>query len=66
MNELERRIWAAKEALKLGRGGITVVSQALRMSRSTIRRGIEELAAVPADTCLKVRVRKPGGGRKSK
>jgi hypothetical protein len=68
MNERERRLWAATEAMKLGRGGITIVSKALRMSRSTIRRGIEDLAAGPADAPAQAngRVRKPGGGRKSK
>jgi hypothetical protein len=68
LNELQRRRWAATEAMKLGRGGITLVSKALRMSRSTIRRGIQDLATGQASLSsdANARVRKPGGGRKSK
>jgi len=64
LNESQRRHWAAAEALKLGRGGITLVGKALRISRSTIRRGIQEIAAGRADS--NSQIRKPGGGRKSK
>jgi hypothetical protein len=68
LNELERRLWAATEALKLGRGGITIVSRALRISRNTIRRGIQEIATGQAALSLRAdaRIRKSGGGRKSK
>lgn len=68
LNEFERRLWAATEAMKLGRGGITLVSKALRMSRSTIRRGIQDIATGQADSfaLTSARVRKPGGGRKAK
>jgi len=67
LNERERRRWAAMEVLKLGRGGITIVSQALRISPNTIKRGIQETAEGPAaDSCSQAsgRIRKPGGGRK--
>jgi hypothetical protein len=66
LNERQRRLWAAQEALKIGRGGITLVSKALRMSRSTIRRGLQDLAAIPLDSPhpANARLRKPGGGRK--
>jgi DNA-binding NtrC family response regulator len=68
LNELERRLWAATEAMKLGRGGITAVSKALRISRTTIRRGIQELATGQADSNSRAnaRIRKVGGGRKSR
>lgn len=68
LNEIERRHWAATEALKLGRGGITLVSQALRISPNTIKRGIREITAGFVDTSAhaKTRIRKPGGGRKSR
>ncbi len=68
LNEFERRVWAATEALKLGRGGTTIVGEALRISRSTIRRGILEIAAGQADSqqSANAHIRKPGGGRKSK
>lgn len=63
LNELQRRLWAATEAINLGRGGISIVSQALRISPNTIKRGIQELGA--ASTNSTQRIRKPGGGRKS-
>jgi len=68
LNESQRRLWAAAEAMKLGRGGITLVSKALRMSRNTIRRGIQDLTTGEAATSAQAttRVRRPGGGRKSK
>ncbi len=68
LNESERRHWAALEALKLGRGGITVVSKALRISPNTIKRGIQDLAAGQPDSSAvaNARIRKPGGGRKAK
>jgi hypothetical protein len=67
LNELQRRLWAATEAMNLGRGGITLVSEALRISRNTIKRGIREIAAGQADAFphANARIRKPGGGRKS-
>lgn len=67
LNELQRRHWAAKEALQLGRGGIAVVSKALRISPNTVKRGIQEISTGQADAHLLAitRIRKPGGGRKS-
>lgn len=68
LNEFQRRQWAASEALKLGWGGIVIVSKALRISPNTIKRGIQEIAAGQADSSSHAdsRIRKPGGGRKSK
>lgn len=68
LNELQRRLWAASEAKKIGRGGITIVSKALRISPNTIRRGIQDIEAgqLAALTQANTRIRKPGGGRKSK
>lgn len=68
LNEFERRHWAATEAMKLGRGGLTIVSKALRISPNTIKRGIQEIATGQADSTSHTnsRIRKPGGGRKSK
>src|SRR5579871_5557262 len=67
-NEFQRRHWAAAEAMKLGRGGITIVSKALRISPNTIKRGIQEIANGQADSYSNpsARIRKRGGGRKSK
>jgi hypothetical protein len=62
LDEQQRRWYAALEANKLGRGGMTLMSQITGMSVDTIRRGRdeldEELASRPVD-----RVRLPGGGR---
>lgn len=68
LNELQRRLWAATEAMKIGRGGITIVSKALRIAPNTIRRGMQDIATGQLDslTQANARIRKPGGGRKSK
>ncbi len=53
----------ATEAKSWGRGGISAVQRATGASRSTIRRGLADLAGdVPEDSGG--RVRAPGGGRK--
>ena len=67
LNELQRRHWAAAEAIKIGWGGISLVSKALRISPNTIKRGIQDLTsgqAVPYSQSNS-RIRKSGGGRKS-
>lgn len=60
--ERDRRLYAAWEARLIGRGGIAAVSAATGLACSTIRRGMQDLAATarldPA------RQRRPGGGRK--
>lgn len=68
LNEVERRLWAATEAMKIGWGGISLVSKALRISPNTIKRGIQEIAMGQVDSSLQAngRIRKSGGGRKSK
>ena len=43
MNENLRRRWAACEALALGRGGVSAVSKATGISRTTIHRAIHEV-----------------------
>lgn len=72
---LDERTWrlvAAAEARALGRGGVTVVGVASGLARSTLGRGIVELAALDegaaADPAVAGgsapgRVRRPGGGR---
>lgn len=62
LTERSRRLWAATEALALGRGGIALVERATGVSRSTIGRGIRELEA--RETLEAGRIRRPGGGRK--
>ena len=62
LDERQRRLFLGAEAREFGRGGIKVVAAATGVHPDTIARGVRELAgeAEPA-----VRVRGPGGGRKS-
>ena len=62
LDERGRRLFAANEALELGRGGVTAVSAASGIARSTINRGIAELKAGRDE--LGARIRRRGGGRK--
>lgn len=64
LDERARRLFVANEALSAGWGGITAVSEATGVARSTIGRGLAELGS---DTVQWAgRVRRPGGGSKSK
>jgi hypothetical protein len=62
LTERSRRLWAATEALALGRGGIALVERATGVSRSTISRGIRELES--GESVEPGRTRRSGGGRK--
>ena len=62
LDERGRRLLAASEARAAGRGGVTAVSRASGMARSTIGRGLADLRAGTA--ALGGRVRRAGGGRK--
>ena len=67
LDERARRLWAAVEARAIGRGGISQVAEATRLSRATIRAGLQELARPLSTTAPQApmeRVRRPGGGRK--
>lgn len=64
LSEKDRRRYAAVEALKLGRGGISYISQLLGCTRQTVYQGIEEVSSLPADSPPESRVRQPGAGRK--
>jgi hypothetical protein len=65
LDERGRRLFAANEALALGHGGVTAVSAASGIARSTINRGIAELKAGGQEPSKAERIRRPGGGRKS-
>jgi hypothetical protein len=62
LSERGKRIWAASEALTIGRGGDTIVSKATGISRVTICNGKEEIKN--KGTIDVSRNRKRGGGRK--
>lgn len=66
LDEKVLRLWAAVEAQSLGRGGITQVSEATLLSRTTIYVGMSELESGKPDiaTRLPGRIRRTGGGRK--
>jgi hypothetical protein len=49
LNERDRRLALATEAKSWGRGGISAVHRATGASRTTIRRGMTELADNPAE-----------------
>ena len=61
LDERERRLFAATQVRALGHGGIAAVARATGIARSTIGRGLRELALGPA---MDRRVRRSGGGRK--
>jgi hypothetical protein len=59
LNERSRRLLAAAEAKTAGHGGITAASLATGIARSTIGRGLKDLAEPGS---LSGEVRRPGGG----
>ena len=59
LNERSRRLLAAAEAQTAGYGGITATSHATGVARSTIGRGLKDLAEPGS---LSGEVRRPGGG----
>jgi hypothetical protein len=64
LNERDRRLAMATEAKSWGRGGISAVQQATGASRTTIRRGMAELAEGQPQRS-DGRIRAAGGGRKN-
>ena len=67
LNERGRRLFAATEALAIGRGGIALVARATGMAPSTIGEGKKEVRANEqscATPLAPTRSRRAGGGRK--
>ena len=62
LNEKQRRIFLASEAMSYGYGGISTVSRISEISIPTIRQGIKEIQT--GEAIENGRVRKAGGGRK--
>lgn len=62
LDERGRRLFAANEALSLGRGGTSAVAAATGIARSTIIRGVAELKQ--AGNGISSRIRRPGAGRR--
>jgi len=63
LNERQQRIYLASEAMALGRGGFTRISEISGVSRPTLLEGKKELEKGITEF-LPDRIRKPGGGRK--
>src|SRR3982074_1256662 len=61
LDERQRRVFATSEALAAGWGGIAAVSRITRIARSTIGRGLDEVALGAAPDG---RGRRGGAGRK--
>src|SRR5580692_10327566 len=59
LNERSRRLLVAAEAKTAGYGGITAASRATGVARSTIGRGLKDLASPGS---LSGEVRRPGSG----
>lgn len=64
LDEQARRRFAAAEALAVGHGGVTLVAEVTGIARSTINRGKAEIET--NRSAGEGRVRRRGGGRKSK
>jgi hypothetical protein len=62
LDERGRRLFAANEAISLGRGGVTAVAAASGLARSTINRGVAELKAARNE--IGRGIRRCGAGRK--
>ena len=43
LDERQRRLWAASEALSHGRGGIAAVARVTGLAQTTVREGIKDL-----------------------
>lgn len=62
LNERQKRHFLGIEAIHLGYGGITAVSQSFAVDRDTISRGRREVLS--GDWLPDGRIRQEGGGRK--
>ena len=60
LNERQKRLYLANEAISYGRGGISLVSRISGTSRTTITKAVNELKN---DSKIDGKVRRSGGGR---
>jgi len=61
LNEMQKRLFLASEAIAYGHGGIAEVIRITKASRNTIKRGIKE---IENGKTLNGKIRDAGGGRK--
>ena len=65
LNEKQRRIYLATEAIAMGRGGITEVSRASGISRSVINAGVKDIREGNNNVLsIDAPIRRKGAGRK--
>jgi len=64
LDERSRRRWAASEARMIGHGGVSAAAEATGLARRTIYRGLEDLN--DRASAKSERIRRQGGGRKSR
>ena len=65
LNEKQKRLYLASEAMAIGRGGVAEVSRASGMSRSVINAGIKDMKANDPDVLSEnAPIRRKGAGRK--
>ncbi len=64
LNENQKRWLAGEKSSELGYGGVSQVSRATKLSRTTITQGIKEIKK-SGNVLIPERIRKEGGGRKS-
>ena len=65
LNERQKRIYLATEAIYIGRGGVAKIEELIGVSHNTINKGLNELESdIPIISDEKIR--KAGGGRKKK
>jgi hypothetical protein len=62
LNEIQKRLFLASEAITYGRGGIAKVIELTGVSRNTIKRGVTELKS---GLIYEGKIRKDGGGAKN-
>ena len=62
LDERQRRMWAGREALAYGRGGIAAAARVTGLARATIAKGMRAIEL--GETIEPGRVRRPGGGRR--
>ena len=61
LDEQQRRLYAALESMKLGRGGDTLLAEFLALDPHTVARGRQQL--LDREVAAAGRTRRPGGGR---
>jgi predicted transcriptional regulator len=61
LNEAQKRLFLASEAISYGRGGISEIERISGVTRKTIRKGIAEINSGKAPN---EKIRNDGGGRK--